>query len=141
MGKKGFTIVELVIVFAIVIGIIFCFYPFISKIPYNSEMVMCGNNLRELGKALYVYARNNGGKFPNSLKTLYDEEYIADWGIVDCPATRQKGTPDYPEYNYSPGLNVNDDSGAVLLTDKSGSHKYGENKLLLNGTIISSARS
>ncbi|MCK4852512.1 MAG: hypothetical protein KAS86_05285 [Candidatus Omnitrophica bacterium] len=135
LDNKGFTIGEFTAVFMIVLVIVFLLQPFIRRIHDRSDRVACANNLRQLGKAIYVYAREHHGEFPGTLKALYDEQYLADARFVDCPASRHKGTPDDPDYIYAPGLSVNDPSTDILLRGRPGSHPDGGNALHVNGAI------
>ena len=89
----------------------------------------------EIGKALYIYAGEHKGAFPASLETLYDEEYLADRTLMDCPAAKKTGTPSSPDYNYTGGLSVRDPSQRILVQDRPGNHPQGgRNVLLVDGT-------
>ena len=135
--NKGFTIGELVMVFAIVIIIGAAMWPLVRKSHRDMEKVVCANNLRELGLAMYIYAREHEGQFPPEIKTLYDEQYLADPRFTDCPASKTVGTPDNPDYIYTSGLSVRDRSLKSLVRDKAKNHypEEGENVLYLNGTV------
>jgi hypothetical protein len=137
-GKRsfgGFTISELVIVFAIVILVGGLMWPFVKYGHKRRAQMLCANNLREQGLALYIYAREHDGKFPPALKTLYDEQYLADPRVMDCPASKTIGTPDAPDYIYTAGLSVKDSSKAHLARDKQTNHVYGKNVLYVNGRV------
>ncbi len=136
-GNGGFTIGELIVVFLIVSLTIFLAFPFIGRIHARWEKGACAGNMREIGMALYVYARENRGKFPPSLKTLYDEQYLADARFMDCPGTKHAGTPEDPDYIYTAGLSVKDPSREVLVRDKGENHTGGgENLLYVNGDVL-----
>jgi len=134
--KNGFTIGELLLVFFFVFVIILLFQPLVRFIERKKDKVICANNVRELGRALYIYARENNGKFPETLKELYDEEYLADPRFLDCPASERKGTPETPDYKYNSGLTVESLSRIVLVEDQDGNHKSGKNVLTVNGTVF-----
>lgn len=135
-GHKGFTIGELIIVFAIVGAMIFLSFPFLRHLLYRRDAITCTNNLRALGLALYIYAREHGGKFPRSLKSLYDEGYLSDKRLVDCPSTRETGILVVPDYIYAAGLTVKGPSHEKLVWDKAMNHAGGgKNVLYLNGTV------
>ena len=135
--NRGFTIKELLLVFIIVLALIFFLQPLALEIGEEANEIICANNLREIGKALYIYAREHNGDFPFSLKALYDEEYLADKRIMDCPASKEEtGTPDNPDYNYVSGLSVRGPSNAILVQDKGGNHATsGMNVLYLDGQV------
>ncbi len=134
--NRGFTLGELVIVFVIVLIIVVALLPFVKYISIRSDRIMCSNNLRELGRASYIYARENNTKFPDSLKVLYDEQYLADKRFVDCPATGKIGTPEDPDYIYTAGLTVKSSSLEPIIRDKAKNHSKGMNILYVNGAVV-----
>ncbi len=135
-GKRGFTLGELLVIFAILIIVGSVMFPFVKKASAKNKRIVCANNLRELGLASYVYAEEHEGKFPPTLKTLYDEHYLADERLVDCPATKSVGTPGAPDYIYTGGLTVRDPSMEVLARDKASNHPQGgKNVLYVNGAV------
>lgn len=133
---KGFTVGELVVIFALVIVIGVLVYPFAMDIREKSDKVACLNNMREMGRALYIYAKEHQGKFPDTLEELYAAQYIADHNILDCPSSRHRGTRQEPDYEYFPGHTVNDGSGENLLADKTDNHREGRNILKVDGNIV-----
>ncbi len=136
MGRKGFTISELLVVFTIVIVLGCLMAPFVQYSRHRMEKITCTNNLRELGLGLYIYAREHAGEFPPSIQTLYEEDYLADRGCMDCPGTKIVGTPEATDYIYTAGLSVRGPSLEILVKDKEKNHlKTGRNVLLVNGTV------
>jgi competence protein ComGC len=136
-GRRGFTIGELVIVFVIVSAMILVSLPIIKRVSARRDKIICANNLRELGLALYIYAREHEGKFPSSLKTLYDERYLSDKKLLDCPSTANIGTVEDPDYFYAPDLSVKDPSDKPLVWGKVRNHSgRGKNVLYLKGTVV-----
>lgn len=132
----GFTIGELLLVFGAIILLTGAFTPFIKYSNERMARVDCSNNLRRIGLAMYIYARENQGKFPPSIETLFDEQYLGDARVLDCPASRTSGTRKDPDYIYTPGLSVYDESATVLVRDKPGNHHHGSNVLYVDGTIM-----
>ena len=133
---EGFTLGELLLVFAVVILLVAAFTPFIRYSNERMARVDCANNVREIGLAVYIYAKGHDGRFPPSMKTLYEEQYLGDKRIMDCPATRTVGTIDDPDYLYTSGLSARDTSTLVLVRDKKDNHPHGgENALYVNGAV------
>ena len=135
MNKKGFTISELLLVFVTVIIIGIIMLPFINYSRAKMERTVCADNLRQVGLALYIYAREHGGSFPEKLDTLYEEQYLSDARLMDCPASKQIGTIENPDYVYSPGLSVRDLSSKHLFEDKPENHLGGINVLYVNANV------
>ncbi|MFH1305455.1 MAG: type II secretion system protein [Candidatus Omnitrophota bacterium] len=134
--KNGFTISELLLVFGIVIVIGALMLPLVRYSYGRTERTACTNNLRQVGLALYIYAVEHEGNFPPSLKTLYDEQYIGDRRLMDCPANKALGTPEAPDYVYVSGETVRADSMNTLMRDKKDNHPGGgENVLCVNGVV------
>ena len=134
LNNKGFTLGELLVVFAIVAAMVFLMFPVINYVNARTDKVMCMNNIRAIGLALYIYAREHDGKFPENIKTLYDEKYLADKRFADCPATKNVGTPENPDYIYTAGLNIKSPSSEILIKDKEDNHSSGKkNVLYVNG--------
>ena len=135
-NNRGFTIGELLIVLGIVLAVVFLLQPFVQQTTEKVDRAGCISNLRELGRAMFIYAREHHKQFPLTIKTLYEEEYLADAGILDCPATKKIGTLDDPEYIYTPGLSVTDPSEMELIKDFEGNHSGGHSVLTVDGTVF-----
>lgn len=135
--NKGFTLVELLLVVVIVLIICVPLGPFIRESRNRLDKVMCANNLREIGLAMYIYAREHEGMFPPKLRTLYDEHYLSDARLLDCPATKTGGTLESPEYVYVSGSTVRSASLEPLVRDKDENHSQGgRNTLYVNGNVV-----
>lgn len=62
MKRRAFTMVELLMVIAI-IGLLLSFLlPTLSKVKEEGYRIKCMNNLRQLGGAIYMYAQENRGQ-------------------------------------------------------------------------------
>lgn len=134
-NRKAFTISELVLVFFVVVIITSLMLPAINYNRRKLQTAVCANNLRKAGLALYIYAKEHDGRFPENLKTLYDEEYLSDKTLMDCPADKSSGVPENPDYLYTSGLSVRDASMAHLVEERAGSHGHGGNILYVNGSV------
>lgn len=135
--QKGFTLGELIVVFLIVLAITAVMMPLIQFSHDQMERISCANNVQEVGRALFIYASEHEGQFPPTLKTLYEEEYIADPKLMDCPGSKNEGTIDEPEYVYVPGASAKDAAMLAIFGDKEGNHPGGGiNVLYSNGDIV-----
>lgn len=62
--RKGFTLVELLVVVGIVSVLIALLLPALTKARSEARKVYCGSNLRTLGQAMQQYAADNHNSFP-----------------------------------------------------------------------------
>src|SRR5258706_10187845 len=62
--RRGFTMMELMVLILILLLLLSIFIPFIHKTRETDHRVRCQSNLRAIGTALSRYAKENSGSFP-----------------------------------------------------------------------------
>ena len=101
--RKGFTLVELLVVMAIVSLLAAMLLPALARTRLEARKTAWRLNIGEVGKALQMYLNENAGEWPSvpndsseTLSLLYDE-YLDDLGVLACPATA-RGAPFIDDY-------------------------------------------
>jgi len=80
--KKGFTLVELLVVISIIALLMGILMPALARVREVAYRLICGTNLSGIGKSMLVYANDHSEKFPRAggRRSLWDNDMkINDW--------------------------------------------------------------
>lgn len=68
MKKKGFTLAQLLVAILIIALLMFGVFKCFLWVKENADKIICGNNLKGLGKAIQLYANDYNGRYPTADK-------------------------------------------------------------------------
>lgn len=80
---RGFTLIELMIVIAIIAILAAILIPNFAKAKAEANLSACKENLKNIGTACEMYAADNDGFYPSALKKL-TPDYLNS--IPNCPS-------------------------------------------------------
>jgi len=128
-SRKGFTLIELMIVIAIIAILAAILVPNFIRARAQGQLTACKSNLKNIGTALEMYSTDNGGRFPTAagglctayLKQIptcpsrgsdtYTTGFVSasnpDAYTVDCKGSNHSGVSqgtDFPQYTSTQGL-------------------------------------
>ena len=88
--RRGFTLVELLVVLAIIAIILSILLPVMSRARAASRSITCLSNLRQLTLAFHLFAERNDGHFPDPAQTNVSwEDSLKPYSsprVFECPA-------------------------------------------------------
>jgi type II secretion system protein G len=125
-SKKGFTLIELMIVIAIIAILAAILVPNFLRARAQGQLTACKSNLKNIGTAMEMYSSDNQGRYPSAianitpsyLKTLptcaaagqmtytYIKTTVPDCYTAYCAGSYHTPmtTANYPQYDAVQGL-------------------------------------
>ena len=85
--KRGFTLVELLVVIGIIALLISILLPALSKARESANRVACLSNIKQVSMALLMYVDSNKGFLPYSAPYSWEFEEDWIWWELDTPTT------------------------------------------------------
>ena len=104
--KKGFTLVELLVVISIIAILLAVLMPVLSKAKMNAKMIICGTRQKNIVTAVICYTSEYGGKLPPSTQ--------GQCRPIDMRTATYWTWPIRLKYYYTPTTNRALNGGSVL---------------------------
>jgi prepilin-type N-terminal cleavage/methylation domain-containing protein/prepilin-type processing-associated H-X9-DG protein len=113
--RKGFTLVELLVVIGIIAVLISILLPVIAKARESANRAKCASNIRQLIQGAIMYAMNdknrmftnpNTGVASDDLSLLYEHRMVNSLKVYICPSTDNiiRDQPNPPGSRFIPDL-------------------------------------
>jgi prepilin-type N-terminal cleavage/methylation domain-containing protein len=115
-GKRGFTLVELLVVIGIIALLIAILLPALAKARDSANRTTCLSNMRQLGTAFMMYTNENKGFFPYNTSfarsgsrlagsaagysAQYGKNVVANFDFVDASGNPQDYGPHPEDWVY-----------------------------------------
>lgn len=105
--RAGFTLVEVLVVTAIIAILIGILLPALSAARERARRTACLSNLRSLGQAMVAYANEHRGRLPNgnppgtvldpagidNVLVAFNDSYVRAPAVFHCPADTENPPP------------------------------------------------
>jgi prepilin-type N-terminal cleavage/methylation domain-containing protein/prepilin-type processing-associated H-X9-DG protein len=100
ISRRGFTLVELLVVIGIIALLISILLPSLNRARQAATSIACQSNLRQVGQAFAMYQNANKGSFPlwdthfppgawnfriSWARTLWNSNYLTNPKVYECP--------------------------------------------------------
>ena len=119
--RRGFTLVELLVVLAIVMVLIALLLPVAQGIRESARTTQCANNQHQLGVALQKYVASF--QKPPAARTMIENmgQYLAgQQGVYSCPSAAAVASNSIGASNYGANMclsSLMDEAGKIAITD------------------------
>jgi prepilin-type N-terminal cleavage/methylation domain-containing protein len=118
---NAFTLVEMLVVIAIIATLAALLFPAIGGMQERGKATQDLNNLRQVGLATQMYLNDNDGTFFPATKiwmTELEPKYIGAWKVFQSPFDVRSASNDPTNAPVSYGFNTSASNTNGLLTDK-----------------------
>lgn len=147
--SRGFSLIELLVVMAIIVILTTMYWGSTSASRQKKLQASCQENLQKLHIALQIFANDHEGKFPEQNGARTSEEplqllvprYTSDTTVFICPASKDKALPQGEpfgkrkiSYAYYMGRKSSDATEALVSDGQVDSKSKVAGQLLFSAT-------
>lgn len=105
LGRKGFTLIELMIVIAIIAILAAILVPNFVKARAQGQLTSCKSNLKNIGTACEMYAADHNGRYPTQAADLNQPEAANTSAYLqrfpECPLNANNGQEGAYTYDFA----------------------------------------
>src|ERR1043166_1798029 len=109
-STHGFTLIEMLVVMAIIITLIGLLFPAINGMQERGRITQDMNNLRQLGLGTQTYLNDNDGAFflpTENWMTALHPKYLPSWKVFQSPFDKRTASERDANAPVSYGFNTN----------------------------------
>ncbi len=100
-NRKGFTLIELMVVVAIIALLIAILLPSLQAARQHAKAVVCSSNQHNIGLAMANYQYTSKGTYPSSY--LYPDDEDGNWSVTSQSESRAYGYLHWSHFLYESG--------------------------------------
>src|SRR5687767_9422946 len=100
--RSAFTLVELMVVVAIIVVLLALMMPAMENAIYQGELAVCGSRLKGIASASFMYAHDNKKRYPSRPEDYAWDALVMRHPNVDPQYNSSDGAPDPGPWDLRP---------------------------------------